>query len=206
MSWTSRREAVLRGRGARHVVRGPEGDLSFACALELLRTDDAFRDFVTGLLTAHPCPALRWETPPICASRIARPFEFVLVDDPLLALAPEPEVFGPYFAPLPADTTVLAVPNLGRSAMLVVPRAAGVALDNRAELPNGRIAAIRAPTLILHAADDGLQRYHNAEFAAATIPHARLVRFEHGGHLLMAVEQASVREQVQSFILASAGG
>ena len=88
----------------------------------------------------------------------------------------------------------------------VVPRAAGVALDNRAELPNGRIAAIRAPTLILHAADDGLQRYHNAEFAAATIPHARLVRFEHGGHLLMAVEQASVREQVQSFILASAGG
>lgn len=123
MSWTSRREAVLRGRGARHVVRGPEGDLSFACALELLRTDDAFRDFVTGLLTAHPCPALRWETPPICASRIARPFEFVLVDDPLLALAPEPEVFGPYFAPLPADTTVLAVPNLGRSAMLVVPRA-----------------------------------------------------------------------------------
>lgn len=88
----------------------------------------------------------------------------------------------------------------------VAPRAAGVAFDNRAALPNERIAAIRAPTLILHAADDGLQRYRNAEFAAATIPRARLVRFEHGGHLLMAVEQAEVRAQAQAFIRANGRG
>ncbi len=80
-------------------------------------------------------------------------------------------------------------------------RSAGVVFDNRATLPGDRIAAIQAPTLIFHAADDTLQPYHNAEFAAATIPGARLVRFERGGHLLMAVEQATIRAAVQKHIL-----
>ena len=84
----------------------------------------------------------------------------------------------------------------------VAPRAAGVAFDNRAALPNERIAAIRAPTLILHAADDTLQLYRNAEFAAANIPGAKLVRFDKGGHLLIAVEQAAVQAQTRQFIVA----
>ena len=86
----------------------------------------------------------------------------------------------------------------------VSPRSAGVVFDNRATLPGDRIAAIRAPTLICHAADDTLQPYHNAESAAATIPGARLVRFERGGHLLMAVEQATICAAVQKHILAHA--
>jgi hypothetical protein len=49
--------------------------------------------------------------------------------------------------------------------------------------------------------DDTLQLYHNAEFAASTIPDARLVRFERGGHLLMAAEQATIRSAVQEHIL-----
>ena len=55
----------------------------------------------------------------------------------------------------------------------VAPRSAGVALDNRATMPNERIAAIRAPTLILHATGDTLQLYRNAEFAAAARSAAR---------------------------------
>jgi len=82
----------------------------------------------------------------------------------------------------------------------VSPRSAGVVFDNRATLPGDRIAAIQAPTLIVHASDDTLQPYHNAEFAAATIPGARLMRFERGGHLLMAVEQATIRAAVQKHI------
>ena len=80
------------------------------------------------------------------------------------------------------------------------PRAAGAAFDNRAALPNARIAAVRAPTLIVHAEDDRLQLFHNAEFAVRTIPDARLVRFARGGHLLMAVELAAVREAVQNHL------
>lgn len=87
----------------------------------------------------------------------------------------------------------------------VKPRSAGVALDNRATMPNEKIVAIRAPTLIFHAVDDNLQLFRNAEFAAATIPGARLRRFERGGHLLMAVEQETVRAETQKFIQINAG-
>jgi 2-hydroxy-6-oxonona-2,4-dienedioate hydrolase len=83
----------------------------------------------------------------------------------------------------------------------VSPRYAGVTFDNRATMPNERIAAIRAPTLIFHATDDTLQLYHNAEFAAATIPGARLVSFERGGHLLMSVEQSTIRTIMRKHIL-----
>jgi pimeloyl-ACP methyl ester carboxylesterase len=83
-------------------------------------------------------------------------------------------------------------------------RAAGVAFDNRTPLPGARIAGIEAPTLILHAADDTLQLFHNAAFAAATIPRARLVRFERGGHFLIGTEQATIREQLREHILREA--
>ena len=87
----------------------------------------------------------------------------------------------------------------------VSPRSAGALFDNRATLPGDRIAAIHAPTVIFHATDDTLQRFHNAEFAAATILGARLVRFERGGHLLMAIEQIAIREAVQKHILDHSG-
>jgi 2-hydroxy-6-oxonona-2,4-dienedioate hydrolase len=84
-------------------------------------------------------------------------------------------------------------------------RSAGVTFDNRAAMPGAEMSGIQAPTLILHASDDTLQLYDHAEFAAATIPGARLVRFERGGHLLMIVEQDSVRVAVQEHILNDAG-
>ena len=81
-------------------------------------------------------------------------------------------------------------------------RAKGVTFDNRATMPNERIAAVRAPTLILHAEDDTLQLFRNARFAAATIPRSRLVSFDRGGHLLIAVEQARVRTLVAEHLFA----
>lgn len=85
------------------------------------------------------------------------------------------------------------------------PRFAGAAFDNRAAMPNERIAAVRAPTLVLHARDDALQLFHNAEFAAAHIPGARLVSFETGGHLLLVVEEEAIRRDVQAHILEHSG-
>ncbi len=82
----------------------------------------------------------------------------------------------------------------------VAPRSDGVVFDNRATMPNERIAAIRAPTLVLHAKDDTLQLYHNAQFAAATIPGAELVSFDRGGHLLLAAEQQAVSTATQEQI------
>lgn len=79
-------------------------------------------------------------------------------------------------------------------------RSAGAAFDNKAKLPGQRIAAIKAPTLILHARDDTLQLFHNAEFAAATIPDARLITFAHGGHVVIAVERFAMRSATQAHI------
>ncbi len=87
----------------------------------------------------------------------------------------------------------------------VEPRFAGVELDNRAAMPDARIAGIRAPTLVVHATDDTLQLYRNAAFAATHIPGARLLRFERGGHLLIAVEQPRIRAEIQAFIRSQAG-
>ncbi|MHB1344988.1 MAG: alpha/beta fold hydrolase [Thermoleophilia bacterium] len=83
----------------------------------------------------------------------------------------------------------------------VEPRSAGVGFDNTAAMPNERIAAIQAPTLIFHAVDDTLQLYHNAEFAASTIPNARLVSFERGGHLVISAEQPTISSMTQEHIL-----
>ncbi len=80
-------------------------------------------------------------------------------------------------------------------------RSAGAAFDNRAAMPNERIAAVRAPTLIFHAKDDTLQLYRNAEFAASTIPGARLVSFQRGGHLLVIIEQPTIKAVTQKHIL-----
>jgi 2-hydroxy-6-oxonona-2,4-dienedioate hydrolase len=80
-------------------------------------------------------------------------------------------------------------------------RSDGAAFDNKATMPNDRIALVRAPTLIFHATDDTLQLYHNAQFAASTIPGARLVSFQRGGHLLMGVEQSTIRTVMQKHIL-----
>ena len=87
----------------------------------------------------------------------------------------------------------------------VVPRYAGVAFDNKAAMPNDRVATIHVPTLIIHAMDDMLQLFHNAEYAATHIPGSRLVSFKRGGHLLLAVEQSAIRAEVGPFILAHAG-
>ncbi len=81
------------------------------------------------------------------------------------------------------------------------PRSAGVVFDNEASLPGDRIAAIKAPTLIIHAKDDLLQLYHNAEFAAATIPESEIMSYESGGHILIMVEQAEVKNAVREHII-----
>lgn len=82
----------------------------------------------------------------------------------------------------------------------VVPRAPGVTFDNSEALPGARILAIQSPTLIVHARDDSLQLYHNAEFAAAKISGARLVSFAEGGHVVMLVEQAEIQLLVQTHL------
>jgi 2-hydroxy-6-oxonona-2,4-dienedioate hydrolase len=114
-----------------------------------------------------------------------------------------------------ADNTVIAALSAEQRTLVdeivdgmnpVEPRAAGTAFDNKAKMPNERIAAIKAPVLIIHAKDDTLQLFHQAEFAASTIPGARLVSFDRGGHLLLAVQQPAIRALIKQHIMANLEG
>jgi 2-hydroxy-6-oxonona-2,4-dienedioate hydrolase len=80
-------------------------------------------------------------------------------------------------------------------------RSRGARFDHLAPPAGERIAGIRAPTLVIHGEDDRLQLFENALFAEATIPGARLLRFETGGHLVAITERATVREAVRRHIL-----
>ena len=113
---------MLGGRGVRYSFSSGTSELTYGQALELLRSQPAFREFISGVIKSSDCVALRWETPPITRSTIARAFEFVLVSAPYLDTDPEPTVFAAYFQREPASAVVSVVPNLGRTAQLVVPR------------------------------------------------------------------------------------
>lgn len=117
--------AVLGGRASLYALHRAGAPLTYGDALRRLAGDADFRACLTALIADSGYVALRWETPPIRRTTLDRAFEFVLVDDPCLETAPEPEVFEGYFAELPAATTVRAVSNLGRTGLLIVPRRLG---------------------------------------------------------------------------------
>jgi pimeloyl-ACP methyl ester carboxylesterase len=66
-----------------------------------------------------------------------------------------------------------------------------------------RLEQITVPTLIIHAADDGLQPYSHGENTATKVPDAKFLSYEEGGHLLL-LQIDDVREKVAAFIHRSA--
>jgi hypothetical protein len=119
--WTI--ESTLGGRGCRYHASAAGAPRSVHEVLGLLHSNAAFRQELVSTIAACPYLAFRWEMPPLTHAKMGRPFEFVLADDPYLAdMAPEPDVFAPYFEDAPPGMVVRAVPNLRRTAQLVVPR------------------------------------------------------------------------------------
>ncbi|MBY0457438.1 MAG: hypothetical protein K2V38_08895 [Gemmataceae bacterium] len=86
--------------------------------LVALRDDPAFRAWFNDLLAAVPFTAFRWETPGTTLADALGSFEFVALDAPFLARNPDPEAFAEHFRP---DAPVVAFPNLGGDATLIVP-------------------------------------------------------------------------------------
>jgi hypothetical protein len=73
------------------------------------------------MLAAHSFDAFRWETPPVDTATVSQRFEFVLLEAPGLARPPDPGAFEEQFT-LNQRAEVLAFPNLGGDAIMVVPR------------------------------------------------------------------------------------
>lgn len=66
------------------------------------------------------------------------------------------------------------------------------------------LEAIRAPTLLISARDDGYGTYANAEYTASRIANAKFIGFEQGGHLFVGHDD-EVRRAVLDHVMAHAG-
>lgn len=72
-------------------------------------------------------------------------------------------------------------------------------------VPRPRFEAIRAPSLVISARDDGFGTFAAASYAAEKIPGARFLAFDRGGHLLLG-HQAEVVEAVEDLRRGANGG
>jgi len=98
---------------------------SRAEVLVALRDDPAFRATWIESLRQAPFEAFFWETPPTRRAHQDRPYEHVLVNGPALAgIEADVRDFQSRFSAWPNED-VLAFPNLGGDATLVVPAPRG---------------------------------------------------------------------------------
>jgi hypothetical protein len=124
--WNATIDTLSTGRGQQFVVRRGEARLRYDEVLRAWQEDEAFRVFFVGLLADAPFASYRWETPPVMAETVHRPFEFVLLDAPGLERKPDRAAFADQLDAGSDEESVLAFANLGNDAQLIVPRAAGV--------------------------------------------------------------------------------
>ena len=116
--WTTRLTECSGGvRVALNLGTDPAG---YADVIDAWCGDAEFRSWFNSVLAHASFDAFRWETPAVSTSPATQPFEFVLLDSPGLARRPEPGAFADQFRRNP-DADVLAFPNLGGDAMMVVP-------------------------------------------------------------------------------------
>jgi len=118
--WDARSEELADARGLRFTVARDSRPATFAEVLDGLRDDTDFRTLFNALLADAPYSAFRWETPAVTVQTASQAFEFVILDSPGLARRPDPEAFAEHFAG--HSSGVVAFPNLGGDAVMVVPR------------------------------------------------------------------------------------
>jgi hypothetical protein len=118
--WTFRSEELTATRGLQFAADFDAKPATFADVLQGWQSDAALRSMFNTLLAAAPFSAFRWETPPVTSATLTRPFEFVLLDSPGLARRPDPDAFAEHFSGS-CEAGVVAFPNLGGDAILIVP-------------------------------------------------------------------------------------
>jgi 2-hydroxy-6-oxonona-2,4-dienedioate hydrolase len=105
----------------------------------------------------------------------------------------------------PADEAAVAA--MVDAFQPVTARTAGLANEAAAIDPDARYAleGIAAPTLVIHARDDGINPFAIGVSTAERIPGAELMPLDTGGHLSLG-RRAEVRARVNAFLRAHAGG
>ncbi len=118
--WRSLQEKLPAKQGLKFFIELNAKAATFNDVLHGWQNDQTFRAMFNTLLADCPFTAIRWETPCVTSDSLSQPFEFVVLDSPYLARAPEPAVFAEHFQASP-EADILVFPNLGRDAIMVVP-------------------------------------------------------------------------------------
>lgn len=117
-------DSIFKYRIISHEEEEKSVPLSWKQVLSLLQSDATFRKMLVQALAASPFPAFFFECPPITAGGIenGQLFEYVLVNSPSLArVKADHQPFAKQIADGAKTNNVVAFPNLGRDAFLVVP-------------------------------------------------------------------------------------
>lgn len=101
-------------------LSGSSGRLSCKNVIQLWQHSDEFNEWFSSELVSNSAKAVRWETPCLTRQDIGRDFEFVLVDSPRLDRPADQAPFANKFVSAEPNS-VIAFPNLGRNAIMVVP-------------------------------------------------------------------------------------
>jgi hypothetical protein len=116
--------------GVRRFHIGEPGRMSFRRFFELMASQVDFQRFLSQLLRESRLSSYLFEMPPVKASNIDSPVEFVLLPGPLMTGAPDRHAYEEYFAwPLARSRGVVSFPNLGKDAVMVVPAPAHASSD-----------------------------------------------------------------------------
>ena len=118
--WSTRCDELDAGVGSRFTIDLESRSATFAEVFRGWLEDEEFRAMFSDLLANSRFSAFRWETPPVTAATVGRHFEFVLLDSPRLARAPDLRPFAQHFRGS-GNRGVVVFPNIGRDAVMVVP-------------------------------------------------------------------------------------
>jgi hypothetical protein len=118
--WTFSRTDLPGGQGLHFELERAGAKASYTEVLHGLRASESFRAFFGAMLAKAPYGAFRWETPAVNSTTIGKPFECVLLDAPKLDRRADPQAFAEHFED--DGPSVVSFANLGRDAVMVVPR------------------------------------------------------------------------------------
>lgn len=95
--------------------------LSYLELLEHWEKDNNFLEFFLSLFKQSGFESYVWETLPVCNELLNQQYEFAIIKQQQSLSEPDYRTFKDYFDPKAPNSGVLAFPNLGNDAVLIVP-------------------------------------------------------------------------------------
>ena len=118
--WEHQTKSIGNQNGVVVSIYSQGSILSYEDILGLWVDVEEFRNYFLHVFAEMPYSAFRFETPPVTASSLDKPFEFAVLDSPELDRVPDKVTFAKLFETMNPGG-VGEFPNLGGDAIMIVP-------------------------------------------------------------------------------------